>query len=132
MGNTVLKAAYLLDSAILIDHLRGIGQATKWLEGLHEGEAVISVITRAEVMVGGASDELGAAFDLCEQFGCLALTKETADRAAELRRTNRWKLPDAFQAALAVDQGLRLVTRNSRDFNENHHSFVLIPYRLRL
>ena len=53
MGAAVMKPVYLLDSAILIDHLRGIPDATKWLQRLHEGEAVISVITRAEVMAGG-------------------------------------------------------------------------------
>ena len=126
-----MKPAYLLDSAILIDHLRGLEPATNWLRALREGEAVISPITRAEVMAGGSSEEKAAAFDLCEQFACLPLTKEDADHAAELRRVHRWKLPDAFQAALAIDQGLRLVTRNSRDFNENDDAFVLIPYRLR-
>ena len=126
-----MSAVYLLDSAILIDHLRGIGPATTWLRTLRDGEAVISAITRAEVMVGGSSNDRAAAFYLCEQFACLALTKESADRAAELRRAHHWKLPDAFQAALAIDQGLRFVTRNSRDFDEHAHSFVLIPYRVR-
>jgi predicted nucleic acid-binding protein len=126
-----VKPAYLLDSAILIDHLRGLEPATKWLCTLREGEAVISPITRAEVMAGGSSEEKAAAFDLCEQFACLPLTKEDADHAAELRGVHRWKLPDAFQAALAIDQGLRLVTRNSRDFNETDDAFVLIPYRVR-
>ena len=125
-----MKPVYLLDSAILIDHLRGIPDATKWLQRLHEGEAVISVITRAEVMAGGTIEERAAAFDLCEQFECLPISKEIADYAADLRRTNRWKLPDAFQAALANDWNLRLVTRNTRDFKEKDHTFVLIPYRL--
>jgi hypothetical protein len=92
---------------------------------------VISVITRAEVLAGGSSEEWAAAFALCEQFQCLALTKESADRAAELRRTHGWKLPDAFQAALAIEEGLRLVTRNSRDFDDRVHRFVLVPYRVR-
>ncbi len=121
-----MKAVYLLDSAVLIDHLRGISPATDWLRGLKEAEAVISVITRAEVLAGGEI----AAFELCEQFACLPLTKETADHAAGLRRANGWKLPDAFQAALAIDHGLRLVTRNSRDFSEKKHAFALIPYKL--
>ena len=125
-----MKSLYLLDSAILIDHLRGLVPATTWLRGLKEGEAVISVITRAEVRAGGSPGEAAAAFDLCEQFACLPLTKENADHAADLRRENGWKLPDAFQAALAMDHGLRLVTRNSRDFSEKKHPFALIPYRL--
>ena len=53
--------SYLVDSAILIDHLRGIPQATKWLAGLREKEAAISVITRAEVLSGGELDVLFAA-----------------------------------------------------------------------
>jgi hypothetical protein len=125
-----MKAIYLLDSAVLIDHLRGISPATDWLSGLKEAEAVISVITRAEVLAGGSSGEEIVAFELCEQFACLPLTKETADHAAGLRRANGWKLPDAFQAALAIDHGLRLVTRNSRDFSEKKHAFALIPYKL--
>ena len=126
-----MKPAYLLDSAILIDHLRGVAAATRWLGKLRDGEAVISVITRAEVLAGGSSDEWAAAFALCEQFDCLPLTGLIADRAAKLRRAHRWKLPDAFQAALAMDEGLRLVTRNSRDFDEKEHPFVFVPYHIR-
>jgi predicted nucleic acid-binding protein len=125
-----MKPSYLLDSAILIDHLRGIIFAADWLHRLREGEAVISVITRAEVMSGGDAQELGAALELCEQFECLPLSKEIVDYAADLRRIHRWKLPDAFQAALAIDRALRLVTRNSRVFDEKEHTFALIPYRL--
>ena len=126
-----MKPAYLLDSAILIDHLRGIASATEFIAALREGEAVISAITRAEVLAGGPDGEWAAAFSLCDQFQCLALNKESADRAAELRRMHRWKLPDAFQAALAIEEGLRLVTRNSRDFDESAHPFVLVPYQVR-
>jgi predicted nucleic acid-binding protein len=125
-----MRPAYLLDSAILIDHLRGVVQATEWLQRLKEGEAVISAITRAEVMSGGTEGERAAAFYLCEQFECLALSQEVADHAADLRRAHRWKLPDAFQAALAKDQNLRLVTRNTRDFGGKEYRFVLVPYRL--
>jgi predicted nucleic acid-binding protein len=47
-----------------------------------------------------------------------------------LRRTERWKLPDAFQAAIAIQHGLTLVTRNTRDFQPGREPAVLIPYRL--
>jgi hypothetical protein len=68
MGEGLVKPAFILDSAILIDHLRGLGPATKWLSGLRPGEAVISVITRAEVMSGGTTEESASAFDLCEHL----------------------------------------------------------------
>ncbi len=130
MGTFVVKPVYLLDSVILIDHLRGIEMAAKWLGKLGEGEAVLSVVTRAEVLSGGSGEERHAARELCDKFECLPLTKDDATRAADLRRKNGWKLPDAFQAAVALKNGLRLVTRNVRDFDEKKHSFVLIPYRL--
>jgi predicted nucleic acid-binding protein len=125
-----VRPAYLLDSTVLIDHLRGIEEATKWLRRLRDGEAVISVITRAEVLCGGTQEESLAAYELCEQFECLPLTKDGATKAAELRRRNGWKLPDALQAAMAIRSGLKLVTRNERDFDEKKHPFILIPYRL--
>ena len=125
-----MKATFLLDSAILIDHLRGVPEAHRWLSGLQEGMAAISVITRAEVLSIGDPTALAAAAALCGQFACLPITAEVADKAAEMRRQFRWKLPDAFQAALAREQRLQLVTRNSKDFNGKTHPFVHIPYRL--
>ena len=88
------------------------------------------MITRAEVLSGGTEAESAAAFDLGELFPCLPLTRETADLAAKLRRFHHWRLPDAFQAALAMIHGLRLATRNSRDFDPKTHPFALFPYRI--
>jgi predicted nucleic acid-binding protein len=39
----------------------------------------------------------------------------------------RGELPDAFQAALASRHDLKLVTRNTKDFNPKEHHFVTIP-----
>jgi predicted nucleic acid-binding protein len=125
-----LKLRYLLDSAILIDHLRGVRQAAAWLENLNAVEAAISVVTRAEVLSGGDSHMVTAATEICDQYSCLSITLEIADLAAELRRSHRWKLPDAFQAAMALHHGINLVTRNTKDFPEKTHEFVIIPYRL--
>ena len=125
-----MKPAYLLDSVVLIDHLRGIEAATKWLGRLRDGEAVLSVITRAEVLSGGTEEETVAALELCDGFECLSLTWDDATGAAALRRKHGWKPPDAFQAAVALRTELKLVTRDTRRFDGKKHSFVLIPYRL--
>jgi predicted nucleic acid-binding protein len=53
-----------------------------------------------------------------------------ADRAADLRRRFKWRLPDAFQAASAQIHGLKLATRNTRDFPPREHSFVVVPYSI--
>ncbi|HMO49987.1 MAG TPA: PIN domain-containing protein [Kiritimatiellia bacterium] len=127
-----MKHVYLLDSVILIDVLRGIPGAVSWAKKLHPGEAAISVITRAEVLSGGPDEEQDAAQTLCDQFDCLPLDADAADQAARLRLARRWKLPDAIQAALAQRNGLRLATRNTKDFDPSRDAFVFIPYRVAL
>jgi len=127
MGTPTVK--FLLDSVILIDHFNGIPAASAYLVQVRS-EAAISVITRAEVLTGFQQEHLPTARRFLEAFVTLAIDKETADSAALLRRENGWKLPDAFQAALALQHGLKLVTRNSKDFLPERHDFVHIPYRL--
>ena len=126
-----MKPAYLLDSVILIDHLRGIEAATKWLGKLRDGEAVLTVITRAEVLSGGTEEEAIGALELCDEFECLPLTRDDATSAAALGRKHGWKIPDAFQAAVVLRTDLKLVTRDYRGFGGPKHPFVLIPYTIK-
>lgn len=105
---------FLLDSVILIDRFNGFPEAREFISEIGT-EAVLSVVTRAEVLVGFDAESQGAAARSLDRFPLLEITKPIADLAASLRRENGWKLPDAFQAALAQHYGLRLVTRNTRD-----------------
>lgn len=120
---------YLLDSVILIDHFNGIAAATEFLRKAHPN-AAISVITRAEVLAGFDAETAPAAASLLDRFPTLTLDRSIADLAAQLRREHRWKLPDAFQAAIANYHGLRLATRDSKDFSPEKHGFVEIPYEV--
>ena len=67
---------------------------------------------------------------MLNHFACLPITLEIADRAAVLRREHGWRLPDAFQAALAQEHDLSLSTRNRRDFDAEEYPFVTVPYTL--
>lgn len=119
---------FLLDSVILIDHFNGISEATMYL-GQTRAEAVISVVTRAEVLTGfdeNAREER----NLLDEYKLLDITRPIADLAASLRREHGWKLPDAFQAALAQHHELKLATRNTKDFPPGSHGFVVVPYTL--
>ena len=118
----------LLDSVILIDHFNGVAQATEYLSRWRK-VAAISVITRAEVLTGFAAHGVQLALKLLDAFPTLVIDAPVADLAARLRSEHRWKLPDAFQAALAVHHDLRLVTRNIRDFPPDRHRFVEVPYK---
>lgn len=62
------------------------------------------------------------------QYHLLTIDKEAADLAARLRRQHRWKLPDAFQGAICILHNIKLITRNTKDFDPHRHSFVEIPY----
>jgi predicted nucleic acid-binding protein len=118
----------LLDSVILIDHLNGVSAATEYLRKLKG--ASISVITRAEVLSGPTASRNTDAAELLDIFPTLPITQQEADVAAQLRLKHRWKVPDAFQAALAQTHDLKLATRNTRDFPPERHKFVTVPYRL--
>lgn len=125
----VKKVRFLVDSVILIDHLNGVEAATRFLEE-NAGRLSVSVITRAEVLAGARPRTLGRLKRLLDLFPTLDISKEIADRAAATRRKHRWKLPDAFQAALARHHRLRLATRDTRDFNPTTHRFVMVPYAI--
>jgi predicted nucleic acid-binding protein len=119
----------LLDSVILIDHLNGIDAATRYLRDVAD-TAHISVITRAEVLAGAAIEHVPDTRALLDRFGLIVIDREIADAAAELRRAHRWRLPDALQAAAALAHGLRLATRNRKDFPPDRFEFVVVPYEV--
>jgi predicted nucleic acid-binding protein len=119
----------LLDSVILIDHFNSISEATAYLGQVRE-EASISVITRAEVLTGFDTSDREQVIALLDHFPLLDITKPIADLAADLRREQGWKLPDAFQAALAKHHQLRLATRNTKDFPPERYEFVVVPYEI--
>jgi predicted nucleic acid-binding protein len=120
----------LLDSVILIDHFNGLTRATRYLTTLNPEATAISVITLAEILVGLDQEAAASARLLLDQYHVLSIEPPVAEKAALLRRRFGWKLPDAFQAALALQYHIRLVTRNIRDFDPRKHAFVEIPYKI--
>lgn len=127
MGDEVTKL--LLDSVIVIDHFNGIAEATRFLRD-HREEIAISVITRADVLTGFDGEREVLAKAVLAELRHFSVTADDADLAAHLRRQNRWKLPDALQAAIALNRHLQLVTRNTKDFDPTKHPFALIPYTI--
>jgi predicted nucleic acid-binding protein len=120
----------LVDSVILIDHLNGIDKATKFVLDLEPDETAISVITRAEILAGIDETELELIKAFLDQFHLLIIDRPVAALSATLRKKYGWKLPDAFQAALAMHHKIKFTTRNIKDFDPRRYSFVEIPYSL--
>lgn len=120
----------LLDSVILIDHLNNVPQATEFLLILDPENTAISVISYAEILTGLDEEGGRKVRPLLCSFEMLEIDAAVAEKAAALRRQHGWKLPDAFQAAIAILQDIKLCTRNTRDFNPQKYSFIEIPYML--
>jgi len=115
-------SSFLLDTGLIIRHLRGQRQAIQLMRGLAKtGRLGISSITRLEIYAGMHPEEKFATRKLLSRFVTYDLDKETADRAGELiyqARTQQigLSLPDAIIGATAVQNNLTLVTLNQGDF----------------
>lgn len=119
----------LIDTNILIDHCNGIACATEYLCSI-SGLGRSSVVTVAELLAGYPAHARQAPRVVLAGLPLLEIDLAVAEHAATLRRDHRWKLPDAFQAALAQHYSVRLATRNTKDFPPDRYSFVVVPYDL--
>jgi predicted nucleic acid-binding protein len=118
----------LIDSVILIDHLNGIDKATHFIIGLDPDKTAISVITRAEILFGINETQEAFVKSFLDQYRLLIIDRAISDLCAKLRKEYGWKLPDAFQAALAKHHKIKLTTRNTKDFDPKKIDFIEIPY----
>ena len=103
-------ARILVDSDVLIDHLRGTRRFDPQGDTVH-----YSVVTKAELFAGRGSEEV-AVSRLLAPFLELPVDRSVAERAGRLRRQKGIRLPDALIAATAIEQDCTLVTRNRADF----------------
>jgi predicted nucleic acid-binding protein len=115
-------ADYLLDSGLVIRHLRGQRRIVQLLRGLGKlGRLSISTVSRLEVRAGMVPDEAYATGKLLARFANYDVDREIADRAGDYVRHSRSTgttlgVPDAIIAATAVAHGLSLVTLNRAHF----------------
>ncbi len=113
---------YLLDTGVIIRHLRGQPRAVRLLRTLGKRERLaIASITRLEVHVGMREHERYRTQKLLSRFITYGLDVEIADRAGDFIRKYRNRgvmlsVPDAIIAATAIQYGLTLVTFNPKDF----------------
>jgi hypothetical protein len=73
-----------------------------------EMQGKLAIHDQAEVLTGFEGRGRQIARRLLDRFPLLIIDRPIADPAATLRRQNRWKMPDALQAALARHHKLRL------------------------
>jgi hypothetical protein len=118
----------VIDTNVLVDYLRGIPQARRELA--HYQRPAISLITWMEILIGASTDaEERVLRTFLQRFEALAITDAVGDRAVQLRRAHRIRLPDAIIWATAEVAGMILVTRNTRDFPQDHPG-IRVPYEI--
>lgn len=100
----------LLDSDVLVDHLRGHRRLVAGRDELY-----VSAVTRAELFAVSGTEERRIR-RLLEPMQNLSVDIAIAERAGRLRRSMPIRLPDALIASTALEHRLTLVTRNVRDF----------------
>ena len=112
----------LVDTDVLIAHLRGLEPARTWLlQARRRGPLAISVVTVTELSGGMRTTERRAVWALLAALRVEPVTDVIARRAGELMRTYRRShsgigLGDCLVAATAQVLGADLVTLNTRRF----------------
>jgi predicted nucleic acid-binding protein len=114
--------AYLLDTGILIRHLRNRAGYHELVRRLNQtGDLSLSAFTRVEILRGMREHERERTVGLLDSFITQVIDRATADQAGEWIRA--WQArgiilggPDAVIAASALQAGAALVTTNARHF----------------
>jgi predicted nucleic acid-binding protein len=117
----------LFDTNILIDYLNAIPQAAEELD--RYDTATISIISWMEVLAGARSAEAEATRRFLRGFQVIPLEAAVAERAVQIRKEHRIKLPDAIIWATAETHSMLLVTRNTKDFPADAPG-VRLPYTI--
>jgi len=111
--STTVGMRYLIDTNILIDHLRGDPRATEFLLDVETGrlQAGVSVVTEYELLCfpklsASESREISRLLALMPR---LAITSRIARLAAEFHRRHQANIADALIAATARSRNATLV-----------------------
>ncbi len=123
----------VLDTDILIDHLRGLEKAKEYLKRIENSKVrgVISVITEAELAAGESMKDILVQMKvrrLVRFLEKVEVTSEIAWMAGELRRDYKCRLMDALIAATAMNLNLKRVTRNVKHYEKITGLEVEEPY----
>lgn len=122
------KQSSVFDTNVLIDFLSGRPEAQEMMEKYNVGRS-ISVVTWMEVLVGVRDSRQEAQTrQFLSHFDVLPVTQSVSERAVELRRQYKMKLPDAIILASTHVAQKTLLTRNTKDFKDIPG--VIVPYSL--
>lgn len=117
-----MVARSVLDSDVLIDYLRGAGPGRDLVRALiRDGDFMVTAVTGFELALGRAYATDPAPVHALLSGPVLSLTRRAGLRGGELLNRLRASgspidVRDAMQAAICLEAGADLVTRNTKHF----------------
>jgi tRNA(fMet)-specific endonuclease VapC len=117
-----LEAVLVLDSDVLIDHLRDQGPGRELVDALTARSGfTLTAISAFELVLGAEYATNPSGVNALLEAPCLTLTRRAAIRGGELLRELRAEgraieVRDAMQAGICLEADAPLVTRNGRHF----------------
>ncbi|WP_258083994.1 type II toxin-antitoxin system VapC family toxin [Thermococcus thermotolerans] len=112
---------YLVDTDVIIDVLRGVEEAKRYLLKLAEEGLAVSTVTVAELFSGKETRDpvkRERILRLLRHFEMIPVDRDIAILAGEIRRDYGLHLGDAVISATAIIHGLTIVTGNLKHFSQ--------------
>lgn len=128
-----MHKSLLIDSDILIDHLRKEKKALDFLDSEIENGSILflSVISRAEIYAGlrkGEEEIISSLFEIITPVHVdTAIADKTGEYLRKFGKTHALNIGDAIIAATASEMKLTLATRNVKHYPMKD-IIVLKPY----
>jgi predicted nucleic acid-binding protein len=121
---------YLLDTNTILDYMGNKlpGKAKNLIAKVIDEEINLSVINKIELL--GFSKVEQDLTDFVAFSNIQPMDDAIVDKTIEVRSLYKIKLPDAVIAATALQNGLVLVSRNTKDFKNIQGLEVIDPYGL--
>lgn len=121
---------FLIDTTVLINHLRGDEKATKILKG----EVLISVVSIVELIQGAENKQsLKNIWHFLSPFeidwGSREINKVAVDLVNKYFLSNNMRFLDALVAATAIANKLPLITDNMKHYQFIPGIIVLLPQK---
>ncbi|MCH6232402.1 type II toxin-antitoxin system VapC family toxin [Cognataquiflexum rubidum] len=127
------KQEYLIDTNALIDYL-GMKLPKKGMSFLNEVVDVVpylSVISKIELLGFNTTEEQYAILSsFIADSVVFDLSDKVVEKCIELRKKTRIKLPDAIIASTALVYDLKLISRNTSDFNHIKGLVTINPHSI--
>lgn len=123
----------VLDTDILVDHLRGYPPAKGYIDQFEFGplRGYVTTVSVLELYAGKKINELPETIGVEKLIGILEkveLSTEIAKKAGEIVRLYECAIPDAIVAATASCMGAKIVTRNRKHYRGIKEIEIETPY----